>query len=120
MSQQPTVATPGSAMALTPADVWRVIRKRFWLIVACFVVFGLGGVGAVIGWHFWFPYYTASGAIEVEPGQGQAIDLTRGYQDAVDVRLFPQYVESQVRAIRDTRVLTRPCIPAQPRWPRTN
>ena len=106
MSQQPTVATPGSAMALTPADVWRVIRKRFWLIVACFVVFGLGGVGAVIGWHFWFPYYTASGAIEVEPGQGQAIDLTRGYQDAVDVRLFPQYVESQVRAIRDTRVLT--------------
>ncbi|HUU93343.1 MAG TPA: polysaccharide biosynthesis tyrosine autokinase [Phycisphaerae bacterium] len=106
MSQQPTVAAPGSAMALTPADVWRVVRKRFWLIVACFVVFGLGGVGAVVAWRFWAPYYTAEGAIEVEPGQAQAIDLTRGYQEAIDVRLFPQYVESQVRAILNPRVLT--------------
>jgi len=106
MSQQPTVATPGSAMALTPADVWRVVRKRFWLIVACFVVFGLGGVGGIVAWWYWAPYYTAEGAIQVEPGQAQAIDLTRGYQEQIDVRLFPQYMESQVRAILNPRVLT--------------
>jgi len=106
MSQQPTVATPGLAMALTPADVWRVIRKRFWLIAACFVVFGLGGTGGIVAWRYWAPFYTSEGVIEVEPGQGQAIDLTRGYQDVIDVRLFPQYIESQVRAILNPRVLT--------------
>ena len=106
MSQQPTVILPGSAMALTPADVWRVIRKRFWLIAACFVVFGLGGVGGIVAWRVWAPFYTAEGVVEVEPGQAQAIELTRGYQQAIDVRLFPQYIESQVRAILNTRVLT--------------
>ena len=106
MSQQPTVVPTSPAMVLTPADIWRVIRKRFWLIAACFVVFGLGGVGGIVAWRVWAPWYTAEGVVEVEPGQGQALELTRGYQEAIDVRMFPLYVESQVRAILSTRVLT--------------
>ncbi len=105
MSQQPTVAQPASAMALTPADVWRIIRKRLWLIIACFVVFGLGGTAAIVAWWYWAPYYTAEGVIEIEPGQGQAIELTRGYQEQIPVQLFQPYVESQVRAILSPRAL---------------
>ncbi len=106
MSQQPTVAQLGSAMALTPADVWRVVRKRLWLIIACFVVFGLGGTAAIVAWWSWAPFYTAEGVIEIEPGQGQAIDLVRGYQEQIPVQLFQAYVESQVRAILSPRVLS--------------
>ena len=105
MSQQPTVVQPASAMALTPADVWRIIRKRLWLIIACFVVFGLGGTAAVVAWWYWAPYYTAEGVIEIEPGQAQTLDLTRGYGDQIPVQLFQPYVESQVRAIRSPRAL---------------
>ena len=105
MSQQPTVAQPASAMALTPADVWRIIRKRLWLIIACFVVFGLGGTAAVVAWWYWAPYYTAEGVIEIEPGQAQTLDLTRGYQDQIPVQLFQPYVESQARAILSPRAL---------------
>jgi len=92
-------------MALTPADVWRIIRKRLWLIIACFVVFGLGGIAAVVAWWYWAPYYTAEGVIEIEPGQGQTLDLTRGYQEQIPVQLFQPYVESQVRAILSPRTL---------------
>ncbi len=106
MSQQPTVARPASAMALTPADVWRIIRKRLWLIIACFVVFGLGGTAAIVAWWYWAPYYTAEGVIQIEPGQVQALELTRGYQQQIPVQLFQPYVESQVRAIRNPRVLS--------------
>ena len=105
MSQQPTVAQPASTMALTPADVWHIIRKRLWLIIACFVVFGLGGTAAVVAWRYWAPSYTAEGVIEIEPGQGQAIALTRGYQEQIPVQLFQPYVESQARAILSPRSL---------------
>ena len=105
MSQQPTVAQPASAMALTPADVWRIIRKRLWLIIACFVVFGLGGTAAIVAWWYWAPYYTAEGVIEIEPGQARTLDLTQGYQDQIPVQLFQPYVESQVRAILSPRAL---------------
>ncbi len=105
MSQQPTVAQPASAMALTPADVWRIIRKRLWLIIACFVVFGLGGTAAIVAWWYLWPSYTAEGVIEMEPGQAQALELTRGYQDQIPVQLFQPYVESQVRAILSPRSL---------------
>jgi len=108
MSQQPTLAQTSAAAMLTPADVWRVIRKRIWLIVACFVVLGIGGTGAIVAWYFWMPFYAAEGVIEVEPGQtaGPGLALTAGYQEQVPIQLFERYLESQVMAIVNDRVLT--------------
>jgi len=103
--QQPAGDDLGAAMALRPADVWRIFRKRFWLIMACFVVLGLGGAGAIVAWYFMAPVYTAEGAIRVQPGQGQRMGLTAGYEREVPIRLFEPYIESQVRAIRNHRVL---------------
>jgi capsular exopolysaccharide synthesis family protein len=106
MSQQPTVAAPSSLSVLTPADVWRIIRKRLGLIIACFVVFGLGGTGGLLAWYYLWPSYTAEGIIAVEPGQGQGTGLVGIQQEAgVPVPLFEAYVQTQVQTIRNPRVL---------------
>jgi len=104
--QQGAGAEPTGAMALGPADVWRILRKRVWLIVACFVVLGLGGTGGIIAWRFMAPFYTATGEVRVEPGQGQRFGVTAGYErEVVPIPLFEPYIESQVRAIKNPRVL---------------
>ena len=113
MSQQPTLAAPSSLSVLTPADVWRIIRKRLGLIIACFVVFGLGGTGFLVAWYYacfgvlgLWPSYTAVGVIEVEPGQGQGTGLVGIQQEpGVPVPLFEAYVQAQVQTISNPRVL---------------
>jgi len=104
-SQQPAGEEVGTATAMRPADVWRIFRKRIWLVVACFVVLGLGGAGAIVAWYYLAPLYTAEGVIQVEPGQGQQMALTAGYEREVPIRLFGPYIESQVMAIQNQRVL---------------
>jgi len=108
MTQSPQPPAGGPVVeptALGPADVWRILKKRFWLIVACFVIFGLGGTGGVIAWYYLAPYYTAEGYVEVQPGQGQTMDLVRGFEPGIDPRILPQFIESQVLAIKNPRVL---------------
>jgi len=97
---------PPGSLALAPADIWRMVRKRIWLIVACLVVLGLGGIGAIVVWRMVAPWYTADGTIEVEPGSAQRMALTAGYGQAeIPVNLFDQYIESQAIAVKNTRVL---------------
>ena len=96
-----------SAMSITgPGDIWRIIRKRLFLIIACFVVFGLGGTGALIGWAAVWPYYHVEGLIEVEPGQARGPEIVRGYtDDAVPFQLYDQYMLTQSYAIKGSRVI---------------
>ena len=103
MSQQPSLASSGLG-ALTPADAWRIVRKHLWLILACFVVVGLGGTAGLLAWYYVAPSYTTQGIIEIESG-GQAFPLTQGYQTEVPITLFRQYIESQVLTIQSERVL---------------
>jgi len=105
MSQQPTVVPGAAAGVLSPADILRIIRKRLWLIIACFVVLGLGGTGGLVAWYFWAPYYATEGIIEVEPGQNQIPALTQGFSPDVPIQLFNSYIEAQVLAIKNYRVL---------------
>ena len=105
MSQQPTPGFPAVAAILAPADVWRIIKKRLWLIIACFVVLGLGGSGALVAWYYLAPLYTAEGFVEVELGQAQMTALTGGAQTEIPIQLFGPYIETQVQAIKNPRVL---------------
>jgi len=94
--------------AIGAADIWRIIRKRLWLILACLIVIGLGGTGGIVAWYFLAPFYTATAYIEVEPGQGAAGrlgDFTQVYRENVPFQLYEQYVMAQVMAIRSDRVL---------------
>jgi len=105
MSQQPT--TSQSMMGLLSAhDVLRILRKRLWLILACFVVLGLGGAGAVITWRYVAPLYTATSYIAVEPGEGgRGGEIAPVYSEQVPFQLYTQYVMRQVMAIQSDRVL---------------
>ena len=105
MSQQPT--TSQSMMGLLSAhDVLRILRKRLWLILACFVVLGLGGAGAVVTWRYVAPLYTATAYIAVEPGQvGRPGEIAPLYSEQVPIQLYTQYVMRQVMAIQSERVL---------------
>ncbi|MBM4017060.1 MAG: polysaccharide biosynthesis tyrosine autokinase [Planctomycetes bacterium] len=105
MSQQPMPVPTPPMGGLAPADVWRIIKRRLWLIIACFVVLGLGGSGGLVAWFVWAPLYTAEGIIEVEPGQAQMPVLTGAVQPEVPIGLLGPYIEAQVLAIRNYRVL---------------
>jgi capsular exopolysaccharide synthesis family protein len=106
MSQTPSHPVTMPMGAMTPADVWRIIRKRMWLIIACFVIVGLGGTAGIVAWYYYAPTYTASGLIEVEPGQAQQnAVLGPVSQDIIDVRIFTQYVQAQVSAVENPRIL---------------
>ena len=91
---------------LSAHDVLRILRKRLWLVLACFVVLGLGGVGAIITWRYVAPLYTATAYIAVEPGQGgRGGEIAPVYSDQVPIQLYTQYVMRQVMAIQSDRVL---------------
>ena len=106
MSQQPNLSPQSAMSVLTPGDVWRVIRKRLWLVIASVVVFGLGGTAGLIVWYFYAPFYAAEGVIEVEPGQAATTALTGGYEEQIPVPLFDFYIKSQVLAVKNDRVLS--------------
>jgi capsular exopolysaccharide synthesis family protein len=92
---------------LSAHDVLRILRKRLWLILACFVVLGLGGAGAIITWRYVAPLYTATGIITVEPGQvGRGGEIAPVYSEQVPFQLYTQYVMRQVMAIQSDRVLS--------------
>lgn len=105
--QQPTTTSQSMMGAMSAHDVLRILRKRLWLILACFVVLGLGGTGAIITWRYVAPLYTATGVIAVEPGQGGRLgDIAPVYSEQVPYQLYTQYVMRQVMAIGSDRVLS--------------
>jgi polysaccharide biosynthesis transport protein len=106
MSQQPTLVPVPEFASLGASDIWRIIRKRYLLILASFVVLGLGGTAGLVAWRFYAPQYTAEGVIEVEPGAATANPLAGGFDQSLPPYLYQQYVESQVLAIRNSRVLS--------------
>jgi len=91
---------------LGPADLWRIARKRFWLILACFVVVGLGGTGALVAWRVRAPAFTVTGMIEIEPGQRPMPgEVGQEYARVVPVQLYERYVRTQINILLSDRVL---------------
>lgn len=106
MSQHPAYAPASSSVVFGPADLWRIVRARLWLILACCIVVGGGGTAAVIAWYFYAPSYTAFGTIRVEPSSTQGNPVFGAqYESQPSITLYQQYVESQVLAVKQTRVL---------------
>jgi capsular exopolysaccharide synthesis family protein len=105
MSHQPAGSMPSTLSILAPADLWRIIRRRVWLIFACFFFFGVCGSGAFVAWWFLWPFYTAEGIVEVEAGQQLPAFVQTQAEMGPPVQLFEQYVQAQALAIRNNRVL---------------
>ncbi len=106
MSQHATVGRGPDVTALASADVLRILRKRLLLILACFIVLGLGGTVALVAWWQWWPSYSAEGVVEVEPGQNQMTALTGGWQTEGPIpTMFEPYMQTQVLALRSERMI---------------
>jgi len=108
MTQMPLQSVEGPATAaptLGPADIWRIIRKHLKLIVACFVVIGLGGTGAIITWAMVAPSYSVEAIVEVKPGQSTGLADLQSSGTVVPIQLFEQYMAAQAMAIERYDVL---------------
>ena len=110
MSQQPNAVPQPHQRVPVPAGVQRTSRMRWGLTLALtlalFVVFSLGGTGALVAWYCYWPSYTAEGLLEVAPGLNPFPAVTGGYgEPEVPFQLYPSYVETQVQAIKNPRVL---------------
>ena len=101
----PGVGVQAGTATMGPADIWRILRKRIFLVVACFIVFGLGGVAALVAWRMWAPYYTAEGIVEVEPGQGGGLAGMEGGGTVVPIQLYQEYMMAQAMSIKRYTVL---------------
>jgi polysaccharide biosynthesis transport protein len=105
MSHNPAGVPATSMAAFSPGDLWRIVRARLWLILLCCIVIGGGGTAAVVTWYFYAPSYTVVGIIEVEPATTQANPFGGQWENQMPISLYQQYVESQVLAVKKTRVL---------------
>ena len=106
MTQQPSEAPRPSQGVSMPADGRPSLGKRLVLPIVLFVVFGLGGTGNLVAWYYLWPSYTAVGVVEVGPGQYQLPGLLGIPQESgVPLPLFNAYVDAQVLAICNPRVL---------------
>ena len=106
MSQHATVGRGPEVTALASVDILRILRKRLLLILACFIVLGLGGTAVLVAWWQWWPSYAAEGVVEVDPGQTQMPALMAGYQQTeVPIQLFDAFMQVQVLSLHSEQML---------------
>ena len=67
--QQPARPRPGGAPAggaITPADIWRIIRRRQWVIVITVAILMVPGVAINIAWAKWWPKWPGVALLRVD------------------------------------------------------
>jgi len=95
-------AAPGAA--LTPQDIFRIVKRWIWLMLAILaLVMVLTVVGTYV-WATWYPTYTAVGLVEVKtPIVPPALrDVT---QMVPNIEIFEQFINTQAAMIRNLSTL---------------
>ena len=89
MLSRPRVAVPIQAASITPADVWRNIRKRLFLIFITMLIVNVVGVFLNLAWYRWWPSWPGVALLKVvnpdvpealAPRQATAKDLVEIFQ----------------------------------------
>lgn len=88
--------------AMTGRDVWRIIRKRIWLIILPVVFFSALAVGGTFMWRRHVPLYTASAYLRVVPERGEV------FGRAIDPRadVVERHVLAQAEMVDDEIILS--------------
>jgi capsular exopolysaccharide synthesis family protein len=87
-------------------DILRILRKQVWLIVASFVVIGLGGTAGLVAWYQFAPSYEAQGIINIVPYQGErAGPFGAGPEQIIPIPVYEHHMTSQVFIIKSDTVL---------------
>jgi capsular exopolysaccharide synthesis family protein len=99
-------AVPASPAGMTPADVLRVLRANVWLIAGSIVLAII--VGAIVNevLRRYYPRYTATGYIQVQPRQFYN-PLTKGQETIGDFALLAVELRTQAQLIKQEGLFTR-------------
>ena len=65
MLSRPRLAVPAQAAAITPADIWRIIRKRLLLIFITMAIVIVVGVFLNVAWYLWWPSWPGVALLQV-------------------------------------------------------
>jgi capsular exopolysaccharide synthesis family protein len=96
-----------SASTMTGADVWRVIRSNFWLILLMLLVSSAGGYGANYWLNKYHPRYTAVGKVLV---LGTVEDTAEGLlreSNTLDINTLPMEVRLHTSMLKDPLLITK-------------
>jgi polysaccharide biosynthesis transport protein len=96
-----------SASAMTGADIWRVIRSNFWLILLMLIVSAAVGYGVNYWLLKYHPRYTAEGKVLV---LGTVEDTAAGVlreTNSLDVANLPMEVRLHTSMLKDPQLITK-------------
>ena len=96
-----------SASAMSGADIWRVIRSNFWLIILMLLVSAAVGYGVNYWLNRYHPRYTAQGKVLV---LGTVEDTAAGLlreSNSLDVNSLPMEVRLHTSMLKDPLLITK-------------
>jgi polysaccharide biosynthesis transport protein len=96
-----------SASAMTGADIWRVIRSNFWLILLMLIVSAAAGYGMNYWLLRYHPRYTAEGKVLV---LGTVEDTAAGLlreSNSLDINTLPMEVALHRAMLKDPLLITK-------------
>jgi polysaccharide biosynthesis transport protein len=102
---RPTQGSPGGAQreGITGKDIWRIIRKRKWLIIIPTILLTIFAFVGTFIWLKYYPTYAASAYLLIRPpSEGPLVRVRNEYSSDIVER----YVMSHVQLIRQQRILT--------------
>ncbi|NIA06764.1 MAG: polysaccharide biosynthesis tyrosine autokinase [Actinobacteria bacterium] len=65
MLSRPGLAVPDQSASITPADIWRIIRKRLLLIFITIMIVNAVGIPLNLAWRRWWPSWPGVALLEV-------------------------------------------------------
>jgi len=94
-----------AAATMTGADVWRVIRSNFWLILLMLVVSAGGGYGINYWLKAYHPRYTAMGKVLVVGLMDDSSEGLLRETAALDINSLPMQVRRHASMLKDPQLL---------------
>ncbi len=113
--QAPQIVRPGAGMqrkpaqgpgaggpAITGKDIWRIIRKRIWLILISIAISTASSIVIFILWNNFAPFYTAEAYLKVRPPKTSEL---RSYSVLPGRDIMDRLIMSQAQMVTTEQVL---------------
>ena len=96
---RPTGATESEG--ITPNDIWRIIRRRSWVIFITSIILMAIGVGINIAWVVWWPSWPGAAILQVESPVIQEAMVTQAQTPPAE--LLEMFARSESNRIMSRR-----------------
>src|SRR5258706_1283925 len=95
----------GGAAGMSSGDLWRVLRNHIWLILAILVISVVAGFGAFKLLVTYYPLYTATGYIQVQPNTRDVMNPNRN--DSTEPGVLSIEQKTQAALLKSDSLLTK-------------